>query len=84
MMVVLYAPIALSERTPRKCDWRILSRGPVSRSMTRISCRVPAWSWPGGPGRAARAGLHDVAAEHVRPAGDCGANADLKIGCLAT
>jgi hypothetical protein len=33
---------------------------------------------------AARAGLHDVAAEHVRPAGDCGANADLKIGCLAT
>jgi hypothetical protein len=33
---------------------------------------------------AARAGLHNVAAEHVRPAGDCGANADLKIGCLAT
>jgi len=31
---------------------------------------------------AARAGLHDLAAEHVRPAGDCGANADLKTGCL--
>ena len=31
---------------------------------------------------AARAGLHDLAAEHVRPGGDCGANADLKIGCL--
>jgi Transposase DDE domain group 1 len=31
---------------------------------------------------AARAGLHDLAAEHVRPAGDCGANADLKVGCL--
>jgi Transposase DDE domain group 1 len=30
---------------------------------------------------AARAGLHDLAS-HVRPAGDCGANADLKIGCL--
>jgi hypothetical protein len=31
---------------------------------------------------AARAGLHDLAAEHVRPGGDCGANAALKIGCL--
>jgi hypothetical protein len=31
---------------------------------------------------AARAGRHDLAAEHVRPAGDCGANAGLKIGCL--
>ena len=31
---------------------------------------------------AARAGLHDLAAAHVRPAGDCGANPDLKIGCL--
>ena len=31
---------------------------------------------------AARAGLHDLASEHVRPAGNCGANADLKIGCL--
>jgi hypothetical protein len=30
---------------------------------------------------AARAGLHDLAS-YVRPAGDCGANADLKIGCL--
>jgi hypothetical protein len=31
---------------------------------------------------AARAGLHDLAARHVRPAGECGANPDLKIGCL--
>ena len=31
---------------------------------------------------AARAGLHDLAAEHVRPAGDCGANPGLKISCL--
>jgi hypothetical protein len=31
---------------------------------------------------AGRAGLHDLIAEHVRPAGDCGANADLKTGCL--
>lgn len=30
---------------------------------------------------AARAGLH-LAAEHVRPGGDCGANAGLKVGCL--
>jgi hypothetical protein len=30
---------------------------------------------------AARAGLHDLAL-YVRPAGDCGANADLKVGCL--
>jgi hypothetical protein len=32
---------------------------------------------------AARAGLHDPAAKHVRQAGDCGANPDLKIGCLS-
>ena len=31
---------------------------------------------------AARAGLHDLAAEHVRPGGDCGANPGPKIGCL--
>jgi hypothetical protein len=31
---------------------------------------------------AARAGLHHLAGEHVRPAGDCGANPGLKIGCL--
>ncbi len=31
---------------------------------------------------AGRAGLPDVAAEHVRPAGDCGVNAHLKVGCL--
>lgn len=32
---------------------------------------------------AERAGLHDLAAAHVRPGGDCGANAGLKIACLA-
>jgi Transposase DDE domain group 1 len=31
---------------------------------------------------AERAGLHDLAAEHVRPGGDCGANAGLKVACL--
>jgi len=30
---------------------------------------------------AARAGLHDLAS-YVGPAGDCGANAGLKVGCL--
>ena len=30
-----------------------------------------------------RAGLHDLAAEHVRPDGDCGANAAVKVACLA-
>jgi hypothetical protein len=29
-----------------------------------------------------RAGLHDLAAEHVRPGGGCGANPELKVGCL--
>jgi hypothetical protein len=32
---------------------------------------------------AQRAGLHDLAARHVRPAGQCGADAGLKIACLA-
>jgi hypothetical protein len=32
---------------------------------------------------AARAGLHDLAAAHVRLAGDQGANAGLKVACLA-
>jgi hypothetical protein len=32
---------------------------------------------------AERAGLHDVAAAHVRPGGDCGANAGLKVAGLA-
>jgi hypothetical protein len=31
---------------------------------------------------AQRAGLASLVAEHVRPAGDCGVNAHLKIGCL--
>jgi hypothetical protein len=29
-----------------------------------------------------RAGLHELAAEHVRPGGGCGANPELKVGCL--
>jgi hypothetical protein len=32
---------------------------------------------------AERAGLHGLAAAHVRPGGDCGANAGLKVACLA-
>src|SRR5215469_5511008 len=31
---------------------------------------------------AARAGLADLVAEHVRPGGGCGVNAHLKVGCL--
>ena len=31
---------------------------------------------------AGRAGLGDLAAEHVRPAGECGVNAHLKVPCL--
>jgi hypothetical protein len=31
---------------------------------------------------AERAGLGDLVAEHVRPRGACGANPDLKVGCL--
>ncbi len=32
---------------------------------------------------AERAGLAGLVAEHVRPAGDCGVNAHLKVSCLA-
>ncbi len=31
---------------------------------------------------AQRAGLTDLVAEHVRPGGECGVNAYLKVGCL--
>jgi hypothetical protein len=31
---------------------------------------------------AERAGLGDLVAEHVRPGGECGVNAPLKVGCL--
>src|SRR5690349_7303570 len=31
---------------------------------------------------AERAGLPELLAEHVRPGGECGVNADLKVGCL--
>jgi len=31
---------------------------------------------------AQRAGLADLVADHVRPGGECGVNADLKVGCL--
>ena len=49
--------------------------------MTRTWCRTPAWCprWP----LAERAGLHDLAGAHVRPDGDRGANAGLKVACLA-
>ena len=32
---------------------------------------------------AGRAGLQDLVAQHVRPGGDCGVNAHLKVACLA-
>jgi len=48
--------------------------------MTRISCRngglVPVMAL------AELAGLPGLLAEHVRPAGECGVNAALKVGCL--
>jgi hypothetical protein len=31
---------------------------------------------------AERAGLPELLAEHVRPGGECGVNAHLKVGCL--
>src|SRR5271166_6458670 len=31
---------------------------------------------------AQRAGLADLVAEHVRPGGECGVNAELKVPCL--
>lgn len=31
---------------------------------------------------AQRAGLADMVAEHVRPSGECGVNAHLKVPCL--
>jgi hypothetical protein len=31
---------------------------------------------------AERAGLPELLAEYVRPGGECGANAPLKVGCL--
>jgi hypothetical protein len=31
---------------------------------------------------AERAGLGDLVAEHVRPGGECGVNAHLKVACL--
>jgi len=48
--------------------------------MTRTWCRTPAWCrWPHSPS----AGLRDLAAAHVRPGGDPGANAGLKVACVA-
>ena len=47
--------------------------------MTRISCRM-AWSVIA---LAQRAGLQDLAAEHVRVGRRCGVNAHLKVPCLA-
>jgi hypothetical protein len=47
--------------------------------MTETSCRaglVPVMTL------AERAGLPDLLAEHVRPGGECGVNAHLKVGCL--
>ena len=37
---------------------------------------------PGDGPRGARAGLPELLAEHVRPGGECGVNAHLKVGCL--
>jgi hypothetical protein len=41
------------ERTPDKCDRRVIRRRPPRGPMTRILCRGPGWSrrcrWPSGP-----------------------------------
>ncbi len=70
MMVVLYAPVTESERTPRKCNCRI------ARARTSAAFDDPNLVSHAGlvpvMALAARAGLHDLAAEHVRPAGAAG------------
>jgi hypothetical protein len=79
-MVVLYAPIAHAERTPRTCE--------VSHIPARTSAVFddPNLVSHGGlvPVMALveRAALPELLAEHVRPGGECGVNAHLKIGCL--
>ena len=80
MMVVLYASAIPSERTPRKCDCRIAPRGPVPSfddpNLVSHGGLVPVMAL------AERAGLPELLAEHVRPGGECGVNAHLKVGCL--
>ena len=79
-MGVSDASIAEPERTPGKCDCRIAS------AKTHASFDDPNLVSQAGlvpvMALAERAGLADLVAEHVRPGGECGVNADLKVGCL--
>src|ERR1017187_8424975 len=79
-MGVIEASSSRFERTPCKCNCCIAQRRRTQRSTTRISCRTPGFSrsWPS----AGRAGLPDLVAEHVRPGGECGVNAHLKVPAL--
>lgn len=80
MVVVFYAPIAQHERTPRRCDLsHTLARTRVAFDDPHLVSHaglVPVMASPG------RAGLRDLAAEHVRPGGECRANPGLKVACL--
>ena len=79
-MGVAEASVVKLERTPRKCDCRMIREERTRRLMTRISCRGRAWSL--SMALAERCGLADLAAEHVRIAVKCGVNAHLRTGCL--
>jgi hypothetical protein len=80
MMVVLYAPIA-----PCRED---TTQVRLSHSLARTSAVFddPNLVSHGGlvpvMALAERAGLPELLAEHVRPGGECGVNAHLKVGCL--
>ena len=47
-------------------------------NLVSHACLVPVMALAG------RAGLPDLVAEHVRPGGDCGVNAHLKVPCLVS
>jgi len=58
----------------------------VAANVTLLEAFIARLSERGSPGArdglAERAGLPELLAEHVRPGGECGANASLKVGCL--
>ena len=79
-MGVSDASVAEFERTPRQV--RLLH----SLARTRASFDDPNLVSHAGlvpvMALAERAGLADLVAEHVRPGGECGVNAHLKVPCL--
>src|SRR5438045_4575281 len=78
-MGVAEASFAELERAPDKCDCCIAARTRASfddPNLVSHAGLIPVMAL------AQRAGLADLVAEHVRPGGECGVNADLKVGCL--